>query len=79
MVSFRKALVLVAPGHFQIVVAKSMLLVYNMPNKEADTIVHTYPFPAKVINKDSTLLCQSGGAIFYGRHSPKWQQQESQM
>ena len=40
-------------------------LVYNMLNKEADTIAYTYPFPAKEMIKNSTLLCQSGGAIFY--------------
>ena len=50
----------------QIVVEKSAFMAYNIFNKEADTIADTYLFPAKAMNKNSTLLCQSGGAIFYG-------------
>ena len=35
------------PGHFQIMVEKYVCIVYNMLNKEADTIADTYPFPAQ--------------------------------
>ena len=36
------------PGHFQIMVEIPVCIVYNVLNKEADTIAYTYPFPAKI-------------------------------
>lgn len=62
------------PGFFHFGVEIPAWMAYNMLNKVADTIVHTYPFPAKILVKIAPLLCQSGGAIFYVQHSPKWQQ-----
>ncbi len=53
-------------GHFQIMVEKSASMAYNILNKGAGTIEHTYPFPAKILVKIAPLLCQSGGVIFYG-------------
>lgn len=32
---------------YQIMVEISGCVIYNVLNKEADTIAHTYPFPAK--------------------------------
>lgn len=61
-------------GDFHFGVEIPAWMAYNMLNKVADTIVHTYPFPAKILVKIAPLLCQSGGAIFYVQHSPKWQQ-----
>ncbi|RKI59894.1 hypothetical protein D7V82_22770, partial [bacterium 1xD8-6] len=36
-------------------VEKYVCIVYNMLNKEADTIADTYPFPAKILVKNSTF------------------------
>ena len=47
-------------------VDKYVQIVYDF-NKETDTIVYTYLFPAKIlVIKIALLLCRSGGAIFYG-------------
>ncbi len=46
-------------------VDKYVQIVYDF-NKETDTIVYTYLFPAKIlVIKIALLLCRSGGAIFY--------------
>jgi len=37
------------PGSFHFLVAIHAWIVYNMLNKEADTIEHTYPFPANIL------------------------------
>ena len=39
-------------------------IVYNMFNKAADTIAYTYPFPAKVMNKNSTFTLSERGCYF---------------
>ena len=39
-------------------------LVYNMLIKGADTIADTYPFPAKIVAKNSTLTLQERGCYF---------------
>ena len=55
---------LVAPGLFQIMVEKSAYMAYNILNKEVDTIVHTYPFPAKILVKNSTFTLLERGCYF---------------
>lgn len=37
---------------------------YNMLIKGADTIAYTYPFPAKIVVKNSTLTLQERGCYF---------------
>ncbi|MCI9175184.1 MAG: hypothetical protein HFH49_09620 [Lachnospiraceae bacterium] len=51
-------------GIFKLMVAKSMGLVYNMLNKGADTIEHTYPFPAKISVENSTFTLLERGCYF---------------
>ena len=42
----------------------SLCMGYNMLNKEADTIADTYPFPAKIVVKNSTLTLRERGCYF---------------
>ena len=53
-----------ALGLFQFMVEKHVCIVYNMLNKEADTIADTYPFPAKYWSKNSTLTLQERRCYF---------------
>ena len=39
-------------------------IAYNMLNREADTIVYTYPFPAKILVKNSTFTLLELGCYF---------------
>ena len=52
------------PGSFHFLVAIHARIVYNMLNKEVDTIVHTYPFPAKILVKNSTFTLLERGCYF---------------
>lgn len=45
-------------------VEKIFCLTYNILNKEADTIVHTYPFPAKYCTENSTFTLPERGCYF---------------
>ena len=48
----------------QNLVEKIFCLTYNILNKEADTIVHTYPFPAKYCTENSTFTLPERGCYF---------------
>lgn len=39
-------------------------MAYNILNKEADTIAYTYPFPAKILVKNSTFTLLERGCYF---------------
>ena len=46
-------------------VEKNLPIAYNMLNKEADTIVYTYPFPAKrILLRNSTFTLLERGCYF---------------
>ena len=51
-------------GAFHLGVEITAWMAYNMLNKEADTIEHTYPFPANILVENSTFTLSERGCYF---------------
>jgi len=52
------------PGLFHLGIEITAWMAYNMLNKEADTIEHTYPFPANILVENSTFTLSERGCYF---------------